>query len=60
MRNHKTGWVAVLSVLAPPDQRGRAIAFAFIGWSLASVLGLPLSSWVAEAAGWLSAVSSII
>ena len=43
---------AVLSVLAPPDQRGRAIAFAFLGWSLASVIGLPMASWVSEVASW--------
>jgi predicted MFS family arabinose efflux permease len=43
---------AVLSVLAPPDQRGRAIAFAFLGWSLASVVGLPMASWVSEVASW--------
>jgi predicted MFS family arabinose efflux permease len=50
---------AVLSVLVPPGQRGRAIAFAFTGWSLASVLGLPLASWVAEAAGWRWAFAGV-
>lgn len=43
---------AAISVMLPPEQRGRAITFIFIGWSLASVLGMPLSSWVAETAGW--------
>lgn len=43
---------AALSVMTPPQLRGRAIAFAFLGWSLASVAGLPLTSWVAETAGW--------
>lgn len=43
---------AALSVMVPPAQRGRAIAFVFLGWSLASVAGLPISSWIAETAGW--------
>lgn len=43
---------AALAVMVPPAERGRAIAFVFLGWSLASVAGLPVSSWVAETAGW--------
>ncbi len=43
---------AVIHVLAPPAQRGRAITTVFLGWSLASVLGMPLSSLVAETVGW--------
>ena len=29
--------------MAPPEQRGRAITFVFLGWSLASVLGMPIA-----------------
>lgn len=43
---------AAISVLAPPEQRGRAITFIFLGWSLASVLGMPAHSYVAETLGW--------
>ena len=43
---------AAIGVMMPPEQRGRAITFIFIGWSLASVLGMPLASFVAETAGW--------
>lgn len=43
---------AAISVLAPPAQRGRAITFIFLGWSLASVLGMPAHSYVAETLGW--------
>ena len=43
---------AAISVLAPPEQRGRAITFIFLGWSLASVLGMPAHSFVAETLGW--------
>ena len=31
--------------MAPPEQRGRAITFIFLGWSVASVLGMPLARW---------------
>ncbi|MBE0550469.1 MAG: MFS transporter [Rubrivivax sp.] len=43
---------AAISVLAPPEQRGRAITYIFLGWSLASVLGMPAHSYVAETLGW--------
>ena len=43
---------AAISVLAPPEQRGRAITHIFLGWSLASVLGMPAHSYVAETLGW--------
>ena len=41
-----------ISFLAPPEQRGRAITAVFMGWSLSSVLGMPLHSFIAETAGW--------
>ena len=43
---------AALGVMAPEGERGRAITFIFLGWSLASVLGMPLASLVAETLGW--------
>lgn len=43
---------AAINVLAPPAQRGRAITTVFLGWSLSSVLGMPLHSFIAETAGW--------
>lgn len=43
---------AAIGVLAGPAERGRWLAFVFMGWSVASVLGLPLSATVAEGAGW--------
>lgn len=41
-----------LSLLVPPLQRGRAISFVFLGWSIASVLGMPMGTWIATAFGW--------
>lgn len=43
---------ATVGLLVPPDRRGGAIAFIFIGWSLASVLGIPLGALAGEALGW--------
>lgn len=50
---------AAIGVMMPPEQRGRAITFIFIGWSLASVLGMPLASFVAETAGWRAAFAIV-
>jgi predicted MFS family arabinose efflux permease len=46
---------AAVGFMAPPEQRGRAITFIFLGWSVASVLGMPLSAWIAASLGWRSA-----
>jgi len=43
---------SAISALTPPHERGRAITFIFLGWSLASVLGMPLSAYVGETWGW--------
>lgn len=43
---------AAIGWLAPPEQRGRAITFVFLGWSMASVFGMPLHSYIGEAFGW--------
>lgn len=44
-----------VGLLVPPQQRGRAITFIFMGWSLASVFGMPLASYVGGVLGWQSA-----
>jgi predicted MFS family arabinose efflux permease len=43
---------AAINVLAPPEQRGRAITTVFLGWSLASVVGMPMTGYIAETLGW--------
>ena len=50
---------AAIGVMAPPEQRGRAITFIFLGWSLASVLGMPMSAWVGEVFGWRWAFAGV-
>ena len=42
--------IAVASV--PPAQRGKALAFVFLGISLSYVVGLPLGSWLGMQYGW--------
>ena len=43
---------ACVGLLVPAAQRGRAITFVFLGWSVASVLGMPLSAWIGGLFGW--------
>jgi predicted MFS family arabinose efflux permease len=50
---------AAIGIMAPPEQRGRSMTYIFMGWSLASVLGMPLGAWLAETAGWRWAFSAI-
>ncbi len=43
---------ACVGLLVPPEQRGRAITFVFLGWSVASVVGMPLGALVGGLVGW--------
>lgn len=43
---------AAIAVMARPAERGSSIAFVFLGWSVASVLGMPMHSYIAESYGW--------
>ena len=46
---------AAIGAMTPPAERGGAITFIFIGWSVASVIGMPMSAWLGDAFGWRSA-----
>jgi predicted MFS family arabinose efflux permease len=46
---------AVAGMLVAPERRGRAITTVFLGWSISSVLGSPVSAWVAGSYGWRAA-----
>ena len=50
---------AAIGFMAAPHERGRAITFIFLGWSVSSVLGLPLSAWIGETFGWQVAFGTI-
>ena len=41
-----------IALLVPEKQRGQAITFVFLGWSVASVMGMPLGAWIAGVWGW--------
>lgn len=43
---------ASVGLLVEPQQRGRAITFIFLGWSVASVMGMPLSAFIGGTLGW--------
>lgn len=43
---------ATLSLMVRPEQRPMALTSAFVGWSLASVLGMPIGNLLAHALSW--------
>ena len=43
---------ATSTQFAPPQKRGQALALVVSGFTLATVLGSPLGTWVGEHAGW--------
>ncbi len=43
---------AAIGAMTPPAERGRAITFVFLGWSVASVVGMPVHAYIGEAFGW--------
>ena len=50
---------AAIGFIAAPQERGRAITFIFLGWSVASVLGMPMATWIGETYGWRMAFFGI-
>jgi len=57
-------FVGAASVIAAglvrPEQRGQAMAMVFGGVAVATVLGVPLGTWVAQAMGWRTAFTAIV
>jgi predicted MFS family arabinose efflux permease len=50
---------AAIGTMMPPAERGRAITFVFLGWSLASVIGMPVGAFVSETWGWRTAFVAV-
>jgi predicted MFS family arabinose efflux permease len=50
---------ACVGQLVPVTQRGKAISLVFLGWSVASVLGVPLGAWLGGTLGWRSAFALV-
>ena len=46
---------ACIGLLVPQQQHGRGITSVFLGWSVASVLGMPIGAFVGGTFGWNSA-----
>jgi len=50
---------AAIGAMTPAAERAGAITFIFIGWSFASVIGIPISAWLGDTFGWRSAFFAI-
>lgn len=50
---------ATAGFMSTPAKRGQAITFVFMGWSIASVAGMPLTAWIGERMGWRIAMALI-
>lgn len=47
------------ALIVSPEKRGSAIAYIFLGWSLAVAAGLPLITFIASRYGWRAAYGGI-
>jgi predicted MFS family arabinose efflux permease len=47
---------ATVGLLVAVELRARTMAFVFLGWSLASVVGLPAGAWIGVHLGWRAAM----
>lgn len=45
----------IAASLVPPGQRGRAVSRVMLGLSVATVAGVPASTWLGQSLGWRSA-----
>ena len=50
---------AAIGHMSASAHRGRAITFIFIGWSVASIAGMPLASWIGDLFGWRTAFAAV-
>ena len=50
---------ATMGFMSTPARRGRGITFVFMGWSIASVAGMPMAAWVGERMGWRVAMALV-
>ncbi|MEY4766118.1 MAG: hypothetical protein RI907_2791 [Pseudomonadota bacterium] len=50
---------ATMGFMSTPANRGRHITFVFLGWSVASVAGMPITAWVGERLGWRVAMAGV-
>lgn len=46
---------AAVTLIVQPEKRDGAVAFVFVGWSAAMVVGVPVSGLISQGLGWQSA-----
>lgn len=46
---------AAVTLIVQPEKRDAAVAFVFVGWSAAMVVGVPVSGLISQGLGWQSA-----
>jgi DHA1 family inner membrane transport protein len=46
---------SAISLLVPPERRATSVAFIFLGWPMASAVGVPLASLLGAYVGWSAA-----
>jgi len=50
----------IAASLVPPQQRGRAVSSVMLGLSVATVAGVPASTWLGQHLGWRSAYWAVL
>ncbi|HEY6005183.1 MAG TPA: MFS transporter [Anaeromyxobacter sp.] len=50
---------ATIGAMAPVDRRSAAVTAIFLGWSVASVAGMPLAGVIAERFGWQGSFAAV-
>ena len=50
---------AAVTLIVQPHQRDSAVAFVFVGWSVAMVAGVPVSGLIAHELGWQTAYALV-
>lgn len=50
---------AAVGVMSTTGGRARAITFVLLGWSLASVLGMPAAAWISGHFGWRATMLAV-
>ena len=50
---------AAVGLLVPPEKRGGAMAFVFLGFSVGNIAGLPLGTWVGAQFGWRTTMAAV-
>lgn len=50
----------IAASLVPPERKGRAVSGVMLGLSVATVLGVPASTWLGQGLGWRSAYWAVV